>query len=101
MRQPVHPDPETFQITDIFHALSDPVRLQIVQALAKVKEESCGSFNYSLTKGTISHHFKVLREAGVTYTRIEGKHRYMSLRRRELDERFPGLLDVVLREPRR
>ncbi|MHB8620628.1 MAG: hypothetical protein ACYDAG_13825 [Chloroflexota bacterium] len=44
----------------------------------------------------MSHHFRVLREAGVTRTRVEGAHRYVTLGRADLDARFPGLLDAVL-----
>ncbi|MEU7005427.1 helix-turn-helix domain-containing protein [Streptomyces sp. NPDC046332] len=45
---------------------------------------------------TMSHHYRVLRESGVTWTEIEGRTRYVSLRRKDLDARFPGLLDAVL-----
>jgi DNA-binding transcriptional ArsR family regulator len=44
----------------------------------------------------MSHHFKVLREAGVTHTRADGTKRMMSLRQIELEERFPGLLASIL-----
>ena len=50
----------------------------------------------SVSKSTLSHHFKVLREAGVTRTRVNGTHRYVSLRGDELESRFPGLLRSVL-----
>jgi DNA-binding transcriptional ArsR family regulator len=49
-----------------------------------------------VSKATRSHHFRVLREAGVTHTRLEGTHRHVSLRREDLDARFPGLLGAVL-----
>ena len=49
-----------------------------------------------MSKATRSHHFKVLREAGLTRTRAEGTHRYVMLRRDEVDVRFPGLLGAVL-----
>jgi hypothetical protein len=39
----------------------------------------------------------VLREDGVTVTRVVGTQRFVSLRRGELAARFPGLLDSVLR----
>ena len=72
-------------------------RLAIVRALAQDGERSCGTFELGLSKATRSHHFKVLREAGVTHTRLEGTTRRVSLRRDDLDARFPGLLDAVLR----
>ena len=81
----------------VLHALSDPARLAIVRALAQDGERSCGTFELGLSKATRSHHFKVLREAGVTHTRLEGTTRRVSLRRDDLDARFPGLLDAVLR----
>src|SRR5437870_12284088 len=77
-------------------ALSDPARIEIVRALAAEGERTCGTFDLGVSKATRSHHFKVLREAGLTRTRAEGTHRYVSLRRDEVDERFPGLLGAVL-----
>jgi DNA-binding transcriptional ArsR family regulator len=72
------------------------VRVQIVRSLAAQGECSCGSFELDIAKATRSHHLRVLREAGLTSTRAQGTHRIVSLRRDELDERFPGLLDAVL-----
>jgi DNA-binding transcriptional ArsR family regulator len=64
--------------------------------LAAQGERTCGTFDLGLSKATRSHHFKVLREAGVTHTRAEGTHRHVSLRREDLEARFPGLLAAVL-----
>lgn len=50
----------------------------------------------SIAKSTLSHHFKVLRESGVMYTRIEGTQRFISIRTDDLNKRFPGLLDTIL-----
>ena len=80
----------------VMAALSDPVRVRIVCALAGEQERTCGAFDLGISKATRSHHFKVLREAGLTHTRSEGTHRYLSLRRADADARFPGLLDAVL-----
>src|SRR4051794_15169112 len=88
---------EAVQLAAVLHALSDPARLQIVRGLAADGERQCGSFDLGLTKATRSHHFKVLREAGLTYTRVEGTGRHVTLRRDELDAKFPGLLDAVTR----
>ena len=86
------------ELAAVLHALSDPMRLRIVAALAATDEPpSCGAFDLPVTKSTCTHHFKVLREAGVTNTRVEGTQRFISLRRDDLDRRFPGLLDAVLR----
>jgi DNA-binding transcriptional ArsR family regulator len=49
-----------------------------------------------VTKSTCTHHFRVLREAGVVHQRPEGTARMNSLRREDLDARFPGLLDTIL-----
>ena len=80
----------------VLHALSDPVRLEIVRYLATVEETPCSTLNAAVSKSTMSHHFKVLREAGVTHTRAAGTKRLIRLRREELEQRFPGLLDSVL-----
>lgn len=96
MRTLHHPRVEEITLPDVLHALSDPVRLQIVRALADSNEQSCSMVEASVSKSTLSHHFKVLREAGVTRTRVNGTHRYVSLRGDELESRFPGLLRSVL-----
>jgi DNA-binding transcriptional ArsR family regulator len=87
----------TTELATVLQALSDPIRLQIVAALADGGERACGSFGLPVTKSTCSHHFRVLREAGVISQRVDGKNRLNRLSRTTLDERFPGLLDAVLR----
>ena len=84
-------------LANVLHALSDPVRLEIVRVLAGLDEMPCSSLNAAVSKSTMSHHFKVLREAGVTHTRADGTKRMMSLRRDELEGHFPGLLGSILR----
>src|SRR5215213_886908 len=96
MRNLHHPRVEELTLPDVLHALSDPVRLHIVRTLAEREEQSCSAVESSVSKSTLSHHFKVLREAGVTFTRVNGTHRYVSLRLDELEDRFPGLLRSVL-----
>jgi DNA-binding transcriptional ArsR family regulator len=93
----LHPTRDELQIANVLHALSDPQRLRIVQRLAESPEpRRCGSFDLDVTKSTLTHHFRVLREAGVIDQREEGTARLNCLRRADLDERFPGLLDAVL-----
>jgi DNA-binding transcriptional ArsR family regulator len=87
------------ELSGVLHALSDPTRLEIVRGLAADGERQCGSFDLGLTKATRSHHFKVLREAGLTNTRLAGTARYVTLRRDELDAKFPGLVEAVLQSP--
>ena len=84
------------ELSDVLAALSDPVRLQIVRELAAGGEQACGAMPLGVSASTRSHHFKILREAGLTTTRVHGTQRLVSLRRRDLDERFPGLLAAVL-----
>jgi DNA-binding transcriptional ArsR family regulator len=90
------PDPGELELTAVLQALGDEHRLQIVRDLAVRNEAPCGSVELSVSKATRSHHFRVLREAGVTHTRTEGTRRWVSLRREDLDARFPGLLDALL-----
>ena len=91
-----HPAQGEIELAAVLHALSDPVRLQIVAALAEVEERSCSSIDVPVTKSTCTHHFKVLREAGVIHQRQEGTARLNSLRRDDLEARFPGLLATIL-----
>jgi DNA-binding transcriptional ArsR family regulator len=90
---------EELELGAVLHALSDPMRLRIVGALAAAGDEErpCGSFDLPVTKSTCTHHFRVLREAGVIYQRQEGTARLNKLRREELEARFPGLLETILR----
>ena len=101
MREPHHPGRAELELSSVLHALSDPARLEIVRGLADGDEPSCGTFDLGLSKATLSHHFKVLREAGLVRTRPEGRKRLLSLRIDDLEYRFPGLLDAVLAAKRR
>jgi DNA-binding transcriptional ArsR family regulator len=80
----------------VLHALSDPVRLRIVAGLASGDARTCGSFQLPVTKSTCTHHFKVLREAGLIEQRSEGTRRVNTLRRDDLEARFPGVLSTIL-----
>ena len=91
------PSRNQLQLVDVLHALSDPVRLEIVKALdAEAGELACSELPLGVAKSTASHHFRVLREAGVLEVRDEGTRRFHRPRREDLDARFPGLLDSVL-----
>jgi DNA-binding transcriptional ArsR family regulator len=83
----------------VLQALSDPVRLEIVRQLAGCNggELGCGAVVVPVSKSTASHHFKALLNAGVIAERGEGTRKFFQLRRAELDEQFPGLIDSVLR----
>ncbi len=96
MRNLSHPEPDQLSLSDVLHALSDPVRLDIVRALGAEGELCCGALAVPVSKSTLTHHLKVLRESGLTWTRCEGVQRLVSLRREDLESRFPGLLGCVL-----
>jgi DNA-binding transcriptional ArsR family regulator len=96
MKTIVQPATSDISLPGVMGALSDPVRVAIVHTLAVEGEKICGTFDVGVSKATRSHHFRVLREAGVTHTRVEGTRRYVSLRRDDLEDRFPGLLDALL-----
>jgi DNA-binding transcriptional ArsR family regulator len=92
-----HPDLSEVQLPAVLHALSDPQRLRIVRELAESETpRPCGSFALEISKSTRTHHFRVLREAGLIEQRREGTSKLTILRREEVDARFPGLLDSVL-----
>lgn len=90
-----HPSIQDVSLEQVFYALSDPVRLEIVQKLCVTDEATCSALDGGRPKSSVSHHFRVLREAGLVRTRNEGVTHMNALRRAELNERFPGLLDVV------
>jgi DNA-binding transcriptional ArsR family regulator len=100
MRTLMHPASEDLSLPNILYALGDPLRLQIVGQLAMAEEAiSCGDLHVvkEVPKSTGSHQFKVLREAGVIRMVPQGRRILVSLRRADLDQRFPGLLEAVLR----
>jgi DNA-binding transcriptional ArsR family regulator len=92
-----HPSRAELDLPTVLHALSDPQRLRIVRQLAARDEPcACSSFGLDVTKSTLTHHFRVLREAGLVSQQLAGTSKLNSLRREDLDTRFPGLLDAVL-----
>lgn len=91
-----HPDLTTLDIVSVLRALADPVRLDIVKRLHSMGEANCAALVGKRPKSSMSHHFQVLRESGIVHTRIEGVQHHNSLRRQELDERFPGLMAAIL-----
>jgi DNA-binding transcriptional ArsR family regulator len=92
-----HPATDDLELPPVLHALSDPQRLRIVRKLSADPEpRPCGAFDVNVSKSTCTHHFRVLREAGVIEQQQLGTARLNSLRRADLDRRFPGLLDAVL-----
>jgi hypothetical protein len=82
----------------LLYALSDPVRLHIVRNLAERGELACFAAvsGLDIAKSTQSHHYRILREAGLIAQRKEGVCFISSLRKSDIDARFPGLLDAIL-----
>lgn len=96
MARSEHPDLSDVELTTVLAALSDPLRLGVVQLLSDGEERQWGELDAPVSKSTLSHHLKVLRSAGVTQTRDEGTRCYVHLRTEDLEARFPGLLSSVL-----
>jgi DNA-binding transcriptional ArsR family regulator len=100
MRALAHPDRDQLDLPSVLDCLSDPTRLAIVYNLARHENDGselrCGNFNGFGAKSNLAYHFAKLREAGLVRTKIVGTNRYMSLRRKDLDARFPGLIDAIL-----
>ncbi|MEU6734437.1 ArsR/SmtB family transcription factor [Streptomyces physcomitrii] len=99
-RSLTHHHPREVALHDALRALADPVRRTIVSVLAASPDwdRACGTFGLPVGKATRSHHFEVLRHAGLIEQRDVGSRRLNRLRREEFDARFPGLLDLVLSE---
>ncbi|MCX4986125.1 ArsR family transcriptional regulator [Streptomyces sp. NBC_00250] len=101
-RTPPHPDVSEFDLQQVLEALVDPVRRSIVAQLdAGDADIACGGFDISVSKSTATHHFKVLREAGLIRQHYAGTSRMNTLRRADMDEAFPGLLDALTAAHRR
>ncbi|MBW4552849.1 MAG: metalloregulator ArsR/SmtB family transcription factor [Aphanocapsa sp. GSE-SYN-MK-11-07L] len=96
MRPLYHPDCKDITLAGVLYALGDPVRLEIIRRLATEGELCCNALDCAIAKSTMSNHFKILREAGVIYSRKEGTQHINTLRRHDLETRFPGLLNTVL-----
>jgi DNA-binding transcriptional ArsR family regulator len=98
MRQIKHPSLDQVELTDIMYALSDPTRLEIVGRLANAgRKMTCGELDLNRPKSSMSHHFKILRAAGLVETLIEGTEHLNALRVAEIEQKFPGVLPAVLR----
>jgi DNA-binding transcriptional ArsR family regulator len=90
-------DLDAVEMVAVLEALSDPVRLEIVRQLGGGTELSCGQLELPVGKSTCSHHLRILSSAGVISEREEGVRKFLRLRREDLDRRFPGLMESVLR----
>jgi DNA-binding transcriptional ArsR family regulator len=92
-----HPPMHELALPAVMQALSDPCRLAIVRELldAKGRALACNEVRLNISKATRSHHFEVLRAAGLIRTKMDGTKCRTSLRRSELNKRFPGLLKLI------
>lgn len=92
-----HPDVESLRLATIMRTLGDPLRLEIVRLVGEEGELLCGDIyeRLGLPASTGSYHTKLLREAGVTRSRAAGTQRLISLRREDLESRFPGLVELI------
>ncbi len=99
MRDDLPPDEAPLKLESVLYALSDPVRLHIVHNLAERGQLACYAAvaGLEIAKSTQSHHYRILREAGIIAQRKEGVCFITTLRKAELDACFPGLLDAVLK----
>jgi DNA-binding transcriptional ArsR family regulator len=96
----VEPAAEDIKLPRVLAALADPHRLAAVRFVAFHGESWCAQVieraGLPMTKPTFSHHLRILREAGIITKRIQGARGYMSLRKDDLDGRFPGLIDSII-----
>lgn len=99
MRPYKHPPADDFLLERVLYALSDSIRLGIVRHLAQRGASTCGALDGGRPKSTMSHHFKVLREAGLVRTENNGTTHLNTLRRDDIEARFPGLLGAILAQP--
>lgn len=98
MRPMKHPKAEEVDLIDVMHALSDPTRVEIILTLArKGTAMTCGELVLDRPKSSMSHHFKILRAAGIVRTEIKGTEHINSLRIAELEARFPSVLSSILK----
>lgn len=93
---PNHPDREQIRLENVLTALGNPLRLTVVRALAGSGERACSAVLSGIPKSTLTHHWRVLRDSGVIWQRPFGRENLLSLRKEDLDARFPGLLDALL-----
>jgi DNA-binding transcriptional ArsR family regulator len=96
MRPLPQPGTVDLDLASVFHALGDPVRLELVRLLHEQAEITCAPASLDIPKSTLSNHWRILREAGLTATVVDGRTHRMRLRAADLDDRFPGLLDALL-----
>ena len=98
-----YPTPEVteFRLVEVLRALADPIRLDVVRLLGDGMAHCKGreEWDFGVKKSTMSHHLRILREAGVTEVTIDGRDHWIRLRQEDLESRFPGLITGILTAP--
>ena len=95
-RQYAHPTSSEISLDRILATLGDPVRLAILRKLSDGSEHDSITLVDDIPRTTLSYHTRKLRECGLTWTRSEGRSCLISLRRADVDKKFPGLLDGII-----
>lgn len=95
MRSIHHPSLEEIELHQVLHALGSPVRLAVVAGLLDGGVHQGSEFDVGVSQSTLSHHVKILREAGIVQNDPEGTRCLLSLRTVDLEKRFPGLVDSL------
>lgn len=99
-----HPAPDEMELGKVMAALADPLRRKVVTDLLAEPdgtERTCASFHLPVSKSSCTYHFRVLRESGLLWDHDYGNRRGVTLRRTDLDERFPGLLGLLAHDGQR
>jgi len=99
MRALPQPSVDSITMSTVLAALADPVRLALMRTINIGTEPidcSIVAGSVDVSAPTVSHHWRVLREAGLTSTMVDGRKRNIRIRREDLDRRFPGLLTAIL-----
>ncbi|WP_067828137.1 ArsR/SmtB family transcription factor [Actinomadura kijaniata] len=99
MRQLPQPARESLTLASVLHALGDPVRLELMLRARDEPDSTCSVLadGLNVPMSTLSNHWRILREAGLVSMAVDGRHRRVRPRVDDLDDRFPGLLDPILR----
>jgi DNA-binding transcriptional ArsR family regulator len=99
MRPLPEPSRESLTLASVLHALGDPVRLELVRRAWANPDSTCAvvADGLDVPVSTLSNHWRIMREAGLISMTVDGRHRRIRLRDNDLRDRFPDLLDPILR----
>ena len=96
-----HPGLAEMELGKVLSALADPLRRRVVREMADAPDgeaRTCSSFALPVSKATVTHHFRTLRESGLIRQVNRGNSRMATLRRTDIERRFPGLLALLVAE---